>query len=147
MPRIAGLSMIAAALVAALSGCNTMAGQPRMGEALIEPAAVPVGSSAVITVEIKDKHHTVTKVEGAIKEDPRLTFRLRDDGQDPDKKAGDNTWSIRVNVPDTAPPGAFTVDLTAYNDAGQPVLVRHKEGGGMPLATSLAVTIEAAAQQ
>lgn len=139
------IAMAATALAAA--GCNSMAGQPQIKTAAIEPSAVLIGSSAVISVAVKDKHHTVTKIEGAVKEDPRLKFRLKDDGKDPDAKAGDGVWSLRVDVPPTAPPGQFTVDLTAYNADGQPVLVRPKGGGAGPLTQSLTVTIEAAAQQ
>lgn len=131
----------------ALSGCNTLAGQPHFKSAEIAPAAVPQGQAAVITASVKDKHHTVAKIEGAVKEDPRLKFKLRDDGKEPDKRAGDGTWSLKVDVPATAPPGQFTVDLTAYNSKGQPVLVRPKEGGAHPLAQTLTFSIEAAASK
>ena len=82
-----------------------------------------------------------------VKEDARLKFRLRDDGKDPDKKAGDGTWSLKVDVPQAAPAGHFTVDLTAFNSKGQPVLVRPKDGGAHPLAQSLTFSIEAAASK
>lgn len=131
----------------ALTGCNTLAGQPHFREAAISPAAVPQGQAAVITASLKDKNHTVAKVEGTVKEDPRLKFKLRDDGKDPDKKAGDGTWTIKVDVPPTAPPGQFTVDLTAYNSKGQPVLVRPKDSGAQALAQSLTFSIEAAASK
>lgn len=131
----------------ALAGCNSLAGQPKITQASIEPSVLVLGASATITVTVKDKHRTVTKIEGAVKEDPRLKFRLRDDGKDPDVKAGDGTWSLRVDVPQQAPPGQFTLELTAYNDDGVPVLVRNKESGAGPLMQVLPISIEAAAQQ
>lgn len=137
--------LVAAGLLAA--GCNTLAGQPRITAAGITPAAVRGGESAVISVTVKDKNLTVTKIEGTVKEDSRLRFALRDDGQDPDAKAGDGTWSLRVNVPEQAPPGQFTVELTAYNDQGLPVLVRDGDGAVGPLSQAFAVTIEAPVQQ
>ena len=130
-----------------MAGCNTMAGQPRFTAAGIEPAAIPVGSSAVISVTVKDKHLTVDKIEGTVKEDPRLKFRLLDDGNEPDAKAGDGTWSLRVNVPGQVPPGGFTVELTAYNNQGMPVLVRDEAGNVAPMTQTIPVSIEAGAAQ
>lgn len=131
----------------AAAGCNSLAGQPKFTAAGIEPPVVVVGNSAVISVTLKDKHLTVAKIEGAVKEDPRLKFRLRDDGQAPDAKAGDGTWTLKVDVPGQAPPGGFTVELTAYNEQGLPVLVRGEDGTVGPMVQVIPVTIEAGAQQ
>ena len=141
--RVSVLTLLALAAV----GCNTLAGQPKFTAAGIEPPNVAVGSSAVLSVTLKDKHLTVDKVEGVVKEDPRLKFRLRDDGKDPDAKAGDGTWSLRVDVPTQAPPGSFTVELTAYNDQGLPVLIRDENGEVGPMVQVIPVSIEAGVQQ
>lgn len=146
MQRTIRVSILGLLGVAAV-GCNTLAGQPKFTDAGIEPAAITVGSSAVISVTVKDKHLTVSKIEGVVKEDPRLKFRLRDDGSAPDAKAGDGTWSLKVDVPSQAPPGGFTVELTAYNDEGLPVLVRDKGGNVGPMVTEIPVHIEAGTTQ
>lgn len=146
MHRLAFLFFVALAGLG-LVGCNTLAGQPSFKDALIEPAVLQVGQSAVISATIKDKHRTVVKVEGTVKEDPRLKFRLRDDGQDPDLKAGDGVYSLRVDVQHQVPPGQFTLELTAYNSNGVPVLVKPKGGEAGPLMQSIVVTVAAAPQQ
>ena len=130
-----------------LAGCNTLAGQPSFKEAGVEPPALVVGQSAIISATIKDKHRTVVKVEGTVKEDPRLKFRLRDDGQDPDLKAGDGIYTLRVDVQPQVPPGQFTLELTAYNSNGVPVLVKPKGGDAAPLTQIIPVSIATAPQQ
>jgi len=146
MHRFASL-LVAACVGFGLVGCNTLAGQPSFKEAGVEPPALIVGQSAVISATIKDKHRTVVKVEGTVKEDPRLKFRLRDDGQDPDAKAGDGIYSLRVDVQQQVPPGEFTLELTAYNSNGVPVLVKPKGGVAAPLTQTIPVTIATAPQQ
>lgn len=146
MHRIAYF-LLATGVGLGLAGCNTLAGQPSFKEAVIEPAALQVGQSAVIRATIKDKHRTVVKVEGTVKEDPRLKFRLRDDGQDPDEKAGDGVFSLRVDVQQQVPPGQFTLELTAFNSQGVPVLVKPKGGEAGPLVQMIPVTIAATPQQ
>ena len=86
-------------------------------------------------------------VEGTVKEDPRLKFRLRDDGQDPDLKAGDGIYTLRVDVQPQVPPGQFTLELTAYNSNGVPVLVKPKGGDAAPLTQIIPVSIASAPQQ
>ena len=101
-------------LLALAAGCNTMGRQPVMRQAFIEPPELKPGDSAVITVEIVDRFGIVDRVEGVVREDTRVKFKLRDDGLDPDEKAGDGIWSLRVDVPFQAPPGEFVLDVTAY---------------------------------
>ena len=95
-----------------LTGCNTLSGQPSITRAGINPELLEPGTSAVITLAIKDKQEIVKRIEGIVLEDPRITFPLRDDGQPPDEKADDNVWSMQVDVPFQAPPGAFSLEFT-----------------------------------
>ena len=91
-------------LLAALAGCATSSRQPSMKEARIQPEHLEPGDTAIITVEVADRFNIVQRVEGLVKEDRTITFKLRDDGITPDKKAGDNIWTIQVDVPFNAPP-------------------------------------------
>lgn len=146
MKRFAGLVLAVAAL-AAFSGCQTFSGVPSIAKAAITPPELKPGDSALITVEVKDRHKIVDTVKGVVKEEPRITLTLRDDGQQKDVKAHDGVWSLWVDVPLTAPPGDFLVEFTAFRKDGTPVPVRDKQGHTTPLKTSLPLVIRYAAQQ
>ncbi len=132
-----------AVLGAALAGCAMDGRQPRLENALITPSALKPGDTAVITVEVRDRFNVVDRVEGVILEDPTISLKLKDDGTPPDSLAGDRVWSLRVEVPFQAPPGGFTLQLTAYRADGTPVPVDNKEGQTVPLSASVNVVIEA----
>lgn len=138
------LVVITAALTGMLAGCNTMGRQPQFREATITPSQLTPGDSAVIAVDVKDRHEIVRTVEGVIREEPTLKLKLRDDGEAPDTKAGDNLWVLQVDVPFQAPPGEFMLDLTAYRSDGTPVPVRGAEGKTVPLTASLPIVIKSA---
>ncbi len=125
-----------------MAGCNTMGRQPQFRAAAIAPAVLKPGESAVITVQVKDRHNIVRKVEGVVQEDPNIKLKLHDDGQPPDAKAGDGVWSLKVDVPFQAPSGKFLLELTAYRADGTPVPVHTKEGKTAPLSTAVPVVIE-----
>ncbi len=131
--------VIAAALFVA--GCGTM-GQPKLREAMIEPAQLQPGDTALITVEIKDPHDVVNRVEAVVREDRRIALKLHDDGVPPDKKANDNVWTLPVDVPFQAPPGNFTLDFTAYRSDGRPVEIRNEAGDKVPLSGSFEMAIQ-----
>ncbi len=106
------------------------------------PSDLKPGTTAVITVEVNDRFGIVDRVDGIVKEDPRLTFALRDDGVTPgDAKAGDGVWSLQVEVPFQAAPGEYELELTAYNSSGEVLLVRNAEGDTVPLTVSIPVSI------
>lgn len=140
MQRVTG-SLAVAFLAAALAGCNTPGRQPRLNNALIMPEELKPGDTAVISVAVKDKHSIVRRVEGMVLEDASITFRLRDDGTPPDEEAHDNVYSLQVDVPFQAPPGEFSLELTAYGSDGAPVPVRNREGRTVPLTASIPVVI------
>jgi len=131
----------AAIAVVALTGCNTMAKAPKFKAALLDPPTLQPGDTAVITVEVADKNRIIDRIEGVVKEDPRITFKLRDDGAPPDEKAGDGIWSLQVDVPFQAPPGDFEREFTAYRADGMAVPVRDAEGNAVPLTETLPVVI------
>ena len=140
MDRFLGIVAVCVALVA-LAGCNTLGRQPQLNDALLTPPELKPGDSAVITVKLKDRHNIVRKVEGVIREDPTIRLKLHDDGVPPDEKAGDHVWSLQVDVPFQAPPGAFTLDLTGYRADGTPTPVKNKEGKTVPMMATVPVTI------
>lgn len=135
------LAILTISLVGALTGCNTLPRQPHVQEAMISPEILNPGDSATITVRIKDRYDIVDSVTGVVVEDPRLKFRLRDDGEPPDVKAGDDIWSLLADVPFLAPPGDFTLQFTALKESGAVVMVR-TESGVEPLQAIIPVQIE-----
>jgi hypothetical protein len=124
-----------------LSGCNTIAGQPSIREATIKPNELTPGGTALVTMAISDKHGVVDRVEGVVQEDDRITLKLRDDGEGPDETAGDNVWSLDVEVPPTAPPGEFILELTAFRSDGLPVQIRDKGGNVSTLSATVPLII------
>lgn len=144
------ITIIAAglAVAAALSGCSTYGRQPRLSEAAIAPAQLRPGDTAVISIKVEnDRFDIVERVRAAVREDPRMKFDLRDDGQPPDAVAGDGVWTLPVDVPFIAPPGEFTLDITAYDAGGNPIPVKGPEGAVTPLTqTAVFRVIQAGAE-
>ena len=136
------LATLAATALLLLNGCNTLSGQPQITRAAIDPEILEPGASAVITLAIKDKQGVVERIEGVVLEDPRITFRLRDDGETPDEKAKDNVWSMQVDVPFQAPPGQFRLEFTAYGSDGMPVSIRDDEGKVVVLQQTVPINIQ-----
>ncbi len=129
-------------LAGALAGCSTLPKQPEIKTAGITPPHLQPGDAAIIAVEIQDRFNIVHKVEGIVKEDTAIVFRLKDDGVAPDAKADDNIWTLQVDVPFNAPAGDFGLTLTAYDDKGQPILIDDANGDATPLAASFTLAIE-----
>lgn len=134
-------TLLSLSLATMALGCNTVGSQPEIQRAVIEPGTLKPGDSAVITLEVVDKNAIIERIEGVVVEDPRITFRLRDDGEAPDLQALDGIWSMKVDVPFTAPEGDFKLEFTAYRSDGQPVPVRDSSGDIVSLSESLAVVI------
>ncbi|MCX5769615.1 MAG: hypothetical protein NTZ09_05000 [Candidatus Hydrogenedentes bacterium] len=121
-------------------GCNTASRQPQFQRAAIVPDQLKPGDTAMIQVEVKDRHDIVRRVEGIVKEDPTIRLKLHDDGQPPDEKAGDNVWVLQVDVPFQATPGDFLLQLSAYRADGTVVPVKTK-AGTVPLSTTVPLKI------
>ncbi len=131
-----------------MAGCNTLSSQPRLLEAHIEPSVLRPGTTAVITVTVRDKHAIVDKVVGRANVDgAQMKLQLKDDGvSNPetsavDAVAGDGIWSLRVDVDFLVAPGEFLLEFTAYREDGSAVPVRDAEGNVTPLTTTLPVII------
>ena len=141
MKRFAGVSA-AILLAVAMAGCNTMGRQPKLQDATINPVALKPGDNAAITVKVVDKHKIVQRVVATVAEDQRMKFKLRDDGAAPDEKAGDGIWSYSVRVPFMAPPGNFTLEITAYNAKGEAINVKkgQKEIGPLTATCTWSIT-------
>lgn len=134
-------TVLAIVLMATGVGCNSLGRQPRLENASITPASLMPEQSAVITVKVVDKHEIVDRVVGVVIEDPRMKFPLRDDGVAPDREADDNVWSLQVDVPFGAPPGQFTLELTAFNSQGDAIVVRKSKNEEGPLTTTCTLVI------
>jgi hypothetical protein len=138
-----GVAVCVTVVVAgSLVGCNTLARQPKFRDAGIDPAELKPGDSALITVKVSDKHDVVDRIVGVVQEDPRIKFMLKDDGAPPDKAAEDGVWTLQVDVPFMAPPGEFTLELTAYNARGDVVKVRSVDGEPKALSSTFPVVIQ-----
>ncbi len=123
-------------------GCATTTSQPKLSGAQILPDDLKPGDTAVITVKIEDKFGVVKRVEGVVKEDRTIKFKFEDNGAMPDDEANDGIWTIQVDVPFNAPPGQFNFEVTAYDEAGEVVVVDDKKGEAAPLATSFTLDIK-----
>ena len=139
MMKIARVCLPIAILLAA---CSTTPRQPAMSAAHISPDDLRPGDTAVITVTVTDKFGIVQRVEGVIREDRTITFKLRDDGVAPDETPGDGVWTIQVDVPFNAPPGDFEFEVLGYDSDGQIVVIDDANGEAAPLATSFSLVIQ-----
>ncbi len=128
--------------VGVVAGCTTMGRQPHMQDALISPARLKPGDTAIVTVKVVDKFNIVDRVVGVVVEDDRMKLKLRDDGEPPDAKTGDGVWTLQVDVPFVAPPGEFTLELTAYNTDGEIIMVKTGDASTAPLSVTCDLVIE-----
>ncbi len=134
------------AVAAVLTGCNTLSGVPKIESAAVTPEPITPGTTAMITVKVKDRQSIIDRVEGVVTEDERITLRLQDDGVPPDEAAGDGVWSLMVELPAQAPTGDFEIVFTAYRGDGIAVPVRNEAGQVVPLQAKLALAIQHAQQ-
>ena len=142
MSRLGCIGAIAVVLLGLGMGCVTQARQPKLSEAMITPARLKPGDTALITVRLDDRHGIVGRVQGVVNEDTQLVFELHDDGEKGDVKAGDGIWSLWVDVPFLAPKGEFQFELTAYDSKGRPIPVRDLERGTVPLTATFTATVD-----
>lgn len=134
-------ALIGVVVLCGLAGCKTIPAQPSIEHSAISPSDLKPGDTAIITVELQDKFNIVERIEGKVKQDPSLTFRLRDDGVAPDAKAADGIWTLQVDVPFNAPPGDFDLSLTALNSSGDPILIHDENGEVVRLSTHFGLVI------
>ncbi len=137
----AGLGVFLAGLLAV--GCQTISGQPDLRRAEISPATLRPGDSAIITVEVDDRHDVIDRIEGFVQGYPQIVLRLRDDGVEPDEVANDGIWTMRVDVPYEfeGPPGSFVLEFAAYRADGLPVELRDSDGEVTPLTKTIPLEI------
>jgi hypothetical protein len=140
MKKMVLVAMLATLLVLPLA-CNTLRNQPKFVEVGMQPPQLKPLDSGVISVKVVDPYQVIHHIEGVVREDPRLKFKLADTGQAPDVKAAGGIWTLPVDVPFQAPAGEYTVDLTAYRKDGLPVPVRKEEGGSGPMTSTFKIVI------
>ncbi len=143
MKRTLGSILLAMALTVALAGCPMSQRKPEIKAASISPSELqPGGGTALITVEVSDYFGIIHVIKGTLTEDPRITFQLHDDGvSGGDPIANDGIWNLRVVAPLLSPPGDYHVELTAYDEKNNPIIVSDKSGANTPLTVTLTVTI------
>lgn len=123
-------------------GCGTLqTHHPSIYDATVIPEVLHPGDTAILTVRTNDHFNIVRAVEGVLREDQRIRFKMKDDGQGADELEDDNLWSLKVEVPFQAAPGVFTMDLTGFGVDGTPVMMKGTTGDRVPLQTSITVTI------
>jgi hypothetical protein len=121
--------VLAAGCAVFLAACATSR-QPEIQSLELEPPAAQPAQNVLVTAKINDYYDVVHSVSGVVTEYNRAQplFTLRDDGVPPDAKADDGVWTAKVPIDFRAPPGTWTLEFTAYNSAGDPVLVTTEEG-------------------
>ncbi len=134
---VSGLALV---LMLASVGC-AYGRKPVMRDAVVSPSSLQPGESALITVKLNDRYGIVDSVVAVVREDTRVRLPLRDDGTLGDVEAGDDVWSLQVDVPFQAPPGDFTLDIVAFRSDGEPITVSRNDGGDVPLAATATVSI------
>jgi hypothetical protein len=141
MKRIARIGVYIVLSLTILA-CSSSGRQPTIQYGNISPDNLRPGDTALITVEVKDPFNIVRRVEGTVKEDRTITFKLQDNGIVPDKNAGDGIWTIQVDVPFNAPPGDFEFEVTGYNEDGEAIVVNDENGEAAPLSTTFNLVIQ-----
>lgn len=114
---------------------------PEFRNASMEPAILSPGTSGLVTLEVADRFKVVWKVEGRLREDDRIVFEFNDTGENGDVVAGDDFWSIKVDVPFQSPPGEYHLEIVGYGASGDPVFVRNTEGDSVPLSALVDVVV------
>jgi len=135
------VTLIVLAVVAAgtLTGCAT--GKLAFTRAAVVPAEVSLGKSSVLSVSIAGPRNKVKSVIATVREFPEMEVELFDDGEEGDEVAGDGIWSFRLEVPMTAPPGAYHFDIRAYAADGTEITVKSGTGEHVPLSAETAFTV------
>jgi hypothetical protein len=127
-------------LVIGTAGCITQH-QPSLTNPMMAPKDLKPGDTALITVTVEDKFALVNTVTGIVEEDKTITFNFRDDGMEGDIVAGDNIWSMKVDVPFNAPPGKFNYKISAYDLNGNLIIVRDENNEATGMSTSFLLEI------
>lgn len=133
---VAGLTLVC------LAGCNTLARQPQLKDVAITPAELKANDRGAVTVRVVDRHHIVKRLEGTIKEEPKVKLKFRDDGVDEDKAAGDGIWTYRFRVDPAYPAGQYNLLITAYRSDGQPVSVKREDKTKGPLTVTVPLVVK-----
>lgn len=135
-----GFVTLLGGLLLMTGGCATSR-VPAITAAGVSPADLHPGQTALITVDVRDYHGIVAKIEGTVEGYPERTFRLRDDGVAPDAVAEDGTWTMDVSVPFTAPAGEHVIHFRAMDSQGRVIPVPDSDGNASELSTDIHVSI------
>lgn len=125
-------------LIVFVTGC---AGPLAISELDVEPKAVAVGATALITVQFTGPKNSVASVEATVREAPDIYYVLVDDGTMGDEKANDNIWTVGAEVPYEAAPGIYHLDIRAKDLDGNTILIKGGELTNMGYSGSVTVTV------
>jgi len=92
---------------------------------------------ALIRVKVQDPEDVVDRVVARVGDYPEQPLPLNDDGERFDETAGDGVWTRAVRVPVASPPGEFVLEITAYDENDNVVLVKTAEGSTAELQTTV----------
>jgi len=101
---------------------------PNVSGFSVEPTSAQPGEAVLATVELRDPDDVVDTMAFAVDGLEDQSFDLFDNGSHGDAKAGDGVWSARLPLPGSLAPGAYTLDLAAYDRYGDPIMVETPDG-------------------
>jgi len=118
-------------------------------EPKVTPEPVKKDKKYVATCKVTGKLDTVGHVSAIPIVAPEFTMELKDDGKDPDQKAGDGIFTTTGDVPAEAEPGLYEIEFVVYDKKGDPIKVpdpKKKDNKGKPelvdLSKIITVTLE-----
>ena len=86
------------------------------------------GEIGMVAVNVTDTEGKIARIEVVPRGYPDYIFEINDKGLEGDKVAGDDIWSIEINVPFDAPYGKYYLDCTAYDSEGKPIMKKTEAG-------------------
>ena len=110
------------------------AAQVKIKKITARPAVVEAGDTILLAVEFEGLKDGVLEAKASFREANDMNFILNDQGINGDEKAGDNTWSYTVQIPEDVPPGQFHFDFQCLDIDLNRIYVKGtvKEGKGEP---------------
>ena len=121
------------------AGCAQQ--QLAMIDAGSDPAEFSPGDETIVSVRVIDTQCVVAAVTATVREYSAISLDLNDNGEEPDKVAGDGVWSFAFDVPGEAGPGQYNWDFEAFDADGDPVMVTTADGGEEALTAEASVLV------
>jgi len=130
--------LVEAALAAFWSDVSAI----RMKEVSVQPAEVKAGETLRLSVSFAGPEEGVLMVWARFREAQDLKYPLNDAGINGDGRAGDNTWSGFIQIPDYAPAGQFHLDIQALDKDLKDIRFAGTTPGSRPGEESVAFQVK-----